>query len=311
MHTANSARRLCQGAFAFIIVLSLATIAVQASAATLKLAYGTADQSTYGHFAKVFAEEVQTLTDESVKVRTFCCLKMGGEQEMFKKLQLGTLDGTIIAQNNAGPFYPKLDILTLPYVFQNAEHAQTIVNGPIGQQIWADMPDATGVHLIAITSVAFRHIFNTKHPIQNLDDFKPLKYRVPKNTVMVDTYDAFGSDPVPLAWTEALTAVQTGAVDGGDLSLDILHSQKFYEIAKHVAMTGHFVLAPPFFVSDRFMKKLSDAERAAVYQAANTAAASTAKMLADYEASLTEELQAKHGVTFTHPDRAPRRRSFT
>ena len=81
---------------------------------------------------------------------------------------------------------------------------------------------------------------------------------MPKNVVMVDTYKAFGSDPVPMAWSETLTAVQTGTVDGGDLPIDVIYSaESSTRSAKHIAMTGHFALTPPFFASDdRFMKKL-------------------------------------------------------
>jgi len=293
-------------ALTMLIGLTLSLSAINAHAAkTMKLAYGLAKGSTADIFGEAFAKEVEVLTEGSVKARLFCCLKMGGEQEMFKKLQLGTLDATIIAQNNAGPFYPKLDILTQPYIFQSYEHAEAVVDGPIGQAIWADMPQEAGVHLVAITAIAFRHLYNTKHDIHNLNDFKPLKYRVPKNAVMVDTYKAFGSDPIPLAWSETLTAVQTGTVDGGDLTIDVIHSQKFHEVAKHIALTGHFVFTPPFFVSDRFMSKLSDSEKEAVYTAAQRAAKLTRKSVLDNEAALIDTLESKHKVTFTTPDRAP------
>lgn len=287
-----------------MLALSLGVANVQA-AKTMKLAYGLAKDSPFDVFAQEFAKEVKKLTDGEIKVRQFCCLKMGGEQEMFKKLQLGTLDATLIAQNNAGPFYPKLDLLTLPYIFKSPEHAEAVVDGPVGQKIWADMPSETGVHLVKIAAIAFRHLYNTEREIQSIDDFKSLKYRVPKNAVMVDTYKAFGSDPVPLAWSETLTAVQTGTVDGGDLTIDVMYSQKFHEVAKHVAMTGHFVYTPPFFVSDRFMKKLTPEEKKAVYAAADVAAVATRKVIVEQELALIESMKTKHGVSFTEPARAP------
>ena len=104
------------------------------------------------------------------------------------------------------------------------------------------MPKDAKVHMVKIPLVSFRHIYNTRTPINSIEDFKPLRYRVPKNVVMVDTYKAFGSDPVPIAWSETLTAVQTGTVDGSDLPIDVIYSQKFHEVAKHVAYTGHFAL---------------------------------------------------------------------
>jgi TRAP-type C4-dicarboxylate transport system substrate-binding protein len=121
---------------------------------------------------------------------------------------------------------------------------------------------------------------------------------------MVDTYKAFGSDPVPIAWSEALTATQTGTVDGGDLPLDVQYSQKFHDIAKHVAMTGHFVLAPPFFVSDSFMKKLDDSQMEAMQMAAKIATAAS-RFHTNYGMSIVQKKMEATGVTFTQPDIGP------
>lgn len=270
----------------------------------MNIGYDTAESHPYGTFMTTFAERFGALTDGEVTVKTHCCFKMGGEQDQFKKLQLGTLDGTLIAQNNAGPFFPKIDLLVLPYVFQSYEHALKVIDGPVGQAIWGDMPEKAKVHLVKIALVSFRHVYNTKTDINSIADFGPLKYRVPKNVVMVDTYKAFGSDPVPMAWSETLTAVQTGTVDGGDLPLDVIYSQKFHDVAKHVALTGHFALTPPFFVSNRFMDKLDADEKEALYLAADIAAAAARRHTVAAEGRVKEKLEAA-GVKFTEPDKAP------
>lgn len=270
----------------------------------MNIGYATSDQHAYGTFMSTFAERLSTLSGGEIKVKVHCCFKMGGEQDMFKKLQLGTLDGTLIAQNNSGPFYPKIDLLVLPYMFQSYDHALRVVDGPVGQQIWGDMPRDAKVHMVKIPLVSFRHIYNTKQPINSIEDFKPLKYRVPKNVVMVDTYKAFGSDPVPIAWSETLTAVQTGTVDGGDLPIDVIYSQKFHEVAKHVAYTGHFALAPVFCVSDKFMQKLSPEERETMQLAADIAAEAARKHTLAAEAGVAKKLEAQ-GVKFTRPDKKP------
>lgn len=293
----------------------IATAAIAASALLLtgpaaakkvkmNIGYSVAEGHPYGTFMNTFAERFMTLSGGTIKVRVHCCHKMGSEQEQFKKLQLGTLDGTMIAQNNAGPFYPKIDLLVLPYMIQNFDHAVRVADGPVGQMIWGEMPKEVGVHLVTIPLFSFRHIYNTKQPINNLADFAKMKYRVPKNTVMVDTYTAFGSDPVPIAWSEALTATQTGTVDGGDLPIDVMYSQKFHDVAKHVAMTGHFVLAPPFFVSDKFMKKLDDDQRAALDMAAKIATAA-ARHHTNYGMDLVQKKMEAAGVSFTKPELAP------
>ena len=102
-----------------------------------------------------------------------------------------------------------------------------------------------------------------------------------------------------------LSECKTGTVDGGDLPIDVIYSQKFHEVAKHIAMTGHFALTPPFFVSDKFMSKLSAEEKAAVYASADVAAIAARKQVAEKEASIIAKLKKDHGVKFTSPDTAP------
>ena len=294
--------------FGLGIAISAASLMIALAPAAAKklmnIGYATSDSHPYGTFMNTFAERFTNLTSGEIKVKVHCCFKMGGEQDMFKKLQLGTLDGTLIAQNNAGPFYPKIDLLVLPYMLQSYDHALKIVDGPVGQMSWGDMPKQAGVHLVKISLVSFRHVYNTKTAINSIDDFKPLKYRVPKNVVMVDTYKAFGSDPVPMAWSETLTAVQTGTVDGGDLPVDVIYSQKFHEVAKHIAMTGHFALAPPFFVSDKFMQKLTPAQKETLQMAADIAAAAAREHTLAGLAGVKKKLEAS-GVKFTYPDKKP------
>ena len=78
---------------------------VSAKKLTMNIGYSVNEAHPYGTFMNLFAERFKTLSGGTVKVKVHCCHKMGSEQEQFKKLQLGTLDGTMIAQNNSGPFY--------------------------------------------------------------------------------------------------------------------------------------------------------------------------------------------------------------
>jgi TRAP-type C4-dicarboxylate transport system substrate-binding protein len=189
MRNVGLLKKFALGAAAAALSMGMA-LSPAAAKMFMNIGYATSDAHPSGTFMNTFAERFTNLTGGEVKVKVHCCFKMGGEQDMFKKLQIGTLDGTLIAQNNAGPFYPKIDLLVLPYMLQSMEHAHKVVDGEVGDMIWADMPEKAGVHMVKISLVSFRHIYNTKKPIESIEDFKPLKYRVPKNVVMVDTYKA-------------------------------------------------------------------------------------------------------------------------
>jgi TRAP-type C4-dicarboxylate transport system substrate-binding protein len=83
-----------------------------------------------------------------------------------------------------------------------------------------------------------------------------------------------------------------------------MFSQKFHDVAKHVAETGHFTLAPPFFVSDKFMQKLTDEQKDALHMAAKVATAAS-RFHTNYGMSIVKEKMIAAGVTFTSPDIGP------
>ena len=251
-----------------------------------------------------FKKRVEQYTNGQIQVQTFCCFKMGSEEEMVKKLQLGTLDAAIVAQNNVGPFFRLYDVFTLPYVLRDYEHAVKVLDGPVGRELSEKGAKAAGFHIFSSTSIAFRDIYNTKRPIESIKDVPGLRYRVPPNPVAIATYKAFGADPTPLAWGETLTATQTGVVDGGDLEPTGFLLNGFAEVAKNMAVTEHFTLIAPLLVSDRFMKKLNPEQQAAVRRAALEAAKTGQEAELKLEKSIVGKLEGM-GVKFTRPDKAP------
>jgi TRAP-type C4-dicarboxylate transport system substrate-binding protein len=75
---------------------------------------------------------------------------------------------------------------------------------------------------------------------------KDLKIRVMQNPVYVDSFKALGANAVPMAWTEALTALQQGTVDGQENPLNVIVAFKLYETQKHLALTRHAYAPAPF-----------------------------------------------------------------
>ena len=81
-------------------------------------------------------------------------------------------------------------------------------------------------------------------------------------------------------------------------------SDAFHDVAKHVAETGHFTLAPPFFVGDKFMQKLTDEQKEALHMAAKVATAAS-RFHTNYGMSIVKEKLIAAGVTFTQPELGP------
>ena len=240
-------------------------------AVTINLGYAAAETSAYAVLADKFEELAEEYSGGTIDVKVRCCAQLLTEDEAFKALQLGTVDMHIITGNNVSPHFPLMDAFVLPYIFQSKEHAYSVLEGDVGREFAAQMQSATNVHLLTFGFVGDRDFYNSVRPITSVEDMEGLKIRVPRNQVFIDTYQEFGASPIPLPWADTPTALQTGAVDGGDNGTSFIMSQKFYEIMPYFSGLEHFNYVSPLFASSRIMDRLSDEQRDAVIRAANDA----------------------------------------
>jgi TRAP-type transport system periplasmic protein len=132
-------------------------------------------------------------------------------------------------------------------------------------------------------------------------DMAGLKVRVPKNDVMIQTFKAFGAEPVPLAWSETPAALQTGAVDGSDNGTSVIKAMKFNEFQKHLAILEHFAGFAPLLASPRFMSRLSPEQQKTFLQCAKEAGQYQIAAV-ESEVETIRKYLGDNGMQVTRPD---------
>ena len=289
---------------ALATVITLAAATAPAAEVTINLGYAAAEGSAYSVLANKFEEQAEAHSGGTIDVKIRCCAQLATEDEAFKAMQLGTVDMYIITHNNVSPHFPLMDAFVLPYVFQSKAHAYKVLNGPIGADFARKLNADTRLHLLTYGFVGDRDFYNSVRPIKTMADVEGLKIRVPKNQVMIATWEAFGAAPIPLPWADTPTALQTGAVVGADNGTSFIKSQKFYEIASNLAILEHFTYFSPLFASSRIMDKLDEAQRAAVLKAAEEAGAHHREEMGRQIEEIRGFLAKEGGMARTDPDKA-------
>lgn len=286
------------------LAMAATTTAVSAQDITMNVGFGAPEDSLYGRFGAIFEELAEEYTGGSVDVRLRCCNQIATEDEGFRAMQLGTVDGFFITANNVSPHWPLMDVTVLPYIFQNTDHLARVVDGEVGDFIRSQLLEDTGVHLLSFGPALYRDFYNSVRPVNTMADMAGLKIRTPNNAVMLATFEAFGANPVPLAWSETPTALQTGTVDGGDNGTSFIRDMSFYEFMPNLVILEHFVAMAPLFASSSFMDRLNDEQREQIMRAAVDAG----NRFSDEVRTETEEVRqwlvSEGGMTRTDPDRA-------
>ncbi len=109
----------------------------------------------------------------------------------------------------------------------------------------------------------FRHMTNSKRPVNAPDDLKGLKMRTMENPVHIQAYKQFGIIPTPMAFTEVFTALQQGTVDGQENPLSVISAAKFEQVQKYMTLTGHVYSPALILMSKAQWDKLSAADKSA------------------------------------------------
>ncbi|WP_299613623.1 TRAP transporter substrate-binding protein [uncultured Tateyamaria sp.] len=289
---------------AALMLATLTALPAAAADVTMNVGFGAPEESLYGRFGKIFQAKVSEISGGDIEVKLRCCNQISSEDEAFKAMQLGTVDGFFITANNVSPHWPLMDVTVLPYIFQNDAHLARVLDGDVGQTMKDKLQADTSVHLLAFGPALYRDFYNSVRPINTMADMEGLKIRVPKNEVMIATFEAFGANPVPLAWSETPTALQTGTVDGGDNGTSFIRDMKFFEFEPHLVILEHFVSFAPLFASDNFMKKLNDEQRAQIIEAAEAAGVEFAAQVANETEEVRQWLVSEGGMARTDPDKA-------
>ena len=283
--------------------MALSSTPILAADITMNLGFGAPEESLYGRFGKIFEAKAEEYTKGSVDVKLRCCNQISSEDEGFKAMQLGTVDGFFITANNVSPHWSLMDVTVLPYIFQNDKHLEKVVDGEVGDFMKKKLQEDTSVHLLSFGPALYRDFYNSKRAINTMADMDGLKIRTPKNEVMLATFSAFGANPVPLAWSETPTALQTGTVDGGDNGTSFIKDMKFYEFEPHLVILEHFVAMAPLFASDHFMKRLSDEQREQIQKAATDAGLEMRKQVLNETEEVRSWLVKEGGMKMTRPDK--------
>jgi TRAP-type transport system periplasmic protein len=272
-------------------VYGVAPVATRAQAhKTLKLGYILSANSQLGAGATVFADEVAKRTGGRNQIEQYPNSALGGEVEMLKAVQLGTVDMAFITGAPLPNFVPEIGVFNIPFLFRDLHHAHAVLDGEIGQSYLAKF---RGKDLVALAwgENGMRHLTNSRREIRSPEDLKGLKLRVPQSEVMLAGFKALGADVHPLPFPALYEALQSGEFDGQENPIATILSSKFNQVQKYLTLTGHVYDPAILFIAVDTFDDLSVDDRKSFLEAAQLAGETSRRFAADAEKNGIVKLQ--------------------
>jgi tripartite ATP-independent transporter DctP family solute receptor len=281
------------------LVLALAAfVAAGASAQDTRTLRFTA-ASNKGHpqvqGVEKFAELVAQKSGGKIKIQMFPGGTLGPDLQVVSAMQGGTIDLNVMNASLLAGNVKEMAILDFPYLFNSAQEADAILDGPVGKKLMDKLPER-GLVGLAYFDLGFREMHTTKKAITKADDLKGLKMRVIPTPIYVDFMNATGANAVPMPFTETYSALEQGSIDGMTNPLLNILDGKYNEVTKNLTMTNHMYTPQIVIVSKRTWDKLSPADQKILRDAAVETSVIQRKIARD-EAAKVLDAAKKAGMT--------------
>ncbi len=267
---------------------------------TIKLAHVVNEKDGFHIAAMKFEELVEGRTEGKINIEIYPNATLGDERTLLEGMQMGTVDMGLITNGPIVNFMEDIGVFELPFLFASPEEAYKVLDGKVGQMILSKL-DSVNIKGLAYAERGFRNLTNSKRPVSSPADIDGLKIRVMENPVYIDTFKSLGANAVPMAWTEALTALQQGTIDGQENPVNVIYSFKLYETQNFLSMTRHTYAPAVFVMSLAKFNSLSPAAQKIFREAAQEAAEFERKANAENEEEQMSKLR-ENGMEIIQPD---------
>jgi len=173
-----------------------------------------------------------------IKVRMFMGGSLGGEKALVRRTAQGSIQCFGGSTAALGSLVPELNVIEAPYLFASTREADAALDGA-AKPIVERAVDARGFHFAIWAENGFRSWFTKERPIRAPADLQGLRMRSQEAMVHLETYRAYGANPVPIDVTNVLTSLQTGVVDGFDNTPLFAFATSWYQAANHLTLSRH------------------------------------------------------------------------
>ena len=281
-------------ATAAVLALACGIAAAQAKTVKLRLGHTLPDADSQHLAALEFAKRVKERTNGEVEITVFPNSVLGPDGSLVASVRSGTIDIGVTGNPFLTAVSTNLNVLDLPYLFEDEQQAHKVLDGPVGQGLLDEL-GRYQLKGLAFWEIGFRSLANSKQPINGAADIAGLKIRTTPNPAHILAFQALGANPQPLAYGEVFPALETKAVDGHENPPTLMLASKMFEVQKYLSLTRHAYTAAVLFMNKRKFDSLTPGQQRIFLEEAAAAANFQRELNAKNQAGALAELR-QHGM---------------
>lgn len=238
-----------------------------------------------------FAELVYERTEGRIEIQVNAVGVMGDEKSVIEQMQFGGIDFARVSLSPLSEYVTCLNVLQMPFLYTDAKHMWRVLEGEVGDTF---INSFDGSKLIPLSwyDAGARSFYNSVGPITCLEDLRGLKIRVQESELMLEMVEAFGANPILMAFGDVFAGLQTGDVDGAENNWPSYESTNHYEVARYFTIDEHTRVPELQLCSETTWNSLPKADQDILRQCALESAQYQRKLWAEREKTSERNVRA-------------------
>ena len=220
--------------FALFTVLTLGASAAPAAAKTvvIKIASIAPARSPWGKALEAVARDWERISNGTIQVRIFADNVAGSEQDMIRKIRMGTIQGGVFSNMGLAKIESSITAISIPFLFHSREEFNVVFDRM--KPIFEEMLEKKGFKPILWTLAGWVNFF-TKKEVIDPDGLKKLKVSVTADFAEVEqVWKKMGYEVVPGDMNDLMIQLQSGAVSAIYLPALVAGSGQFFALVPHM-----------------------------------------------------------------------------
>ena len=218
-----------------------------------------------------FAELVEERTEGRIRIQVKAEGVMGSESEVIKQMRYGGIDFARISIAQISDFIPRMNVLQLPYLYEDSTHMWRVLDGEIGERFLGYSKEYDLIGLSWYDAGA-RNLYCSVKPIRTLEDIQGLRIRVQESKMMSDMITALGAVPVQIPYDKVYAALERNQVDGAENNWPSYETMQHYEVAGYYTVDEHIRIPEIQICAKHTWEQLSEDDRRIVMECARESA---------------------------------------
>lgn len=222
--------------------------AASSGTVVIKIASIAPDRSPWDNALERMARDWERIAKGAVEVRIYPGGIAGGEQDMIRKIRIGTLQGGVFSNMGLAKIDHSITVLSIPFLFHSPDEFNAVFEKM--RPSFEKGVEAQGFKVMFWTLAGWVNIF-AKSPVLEPDDLKKLSISVTSDFPEIEQIWRRMGFNVVATDSDLMIQLQSGAVTALYLPPLIAASGQFFALAPHMLAPSLAPLVGGLLLSDR------------------------------------------------------------